>query len=226
MFRFVFTSFVFLCFISNCVCVPVIFDCFLNKGTAKEIKLGFSFHNFFVADVSQRTFDLKVYKVHQIHESVKGNNITPEHISLCEVTFYGDGMNILHYLEDGETKYHFLGNYVSRKFRAFNIKVRLLDPTEKYHKTSDVPVEDLLNHSLYYQGKLPYFTFDMGKQTKTAECELKVLDIQKQIASVTSAKLTNQSPNTAPVSVRGVQTQTQDQLVPPNQTNQSHFLVL
>ena len=183
MHRLIKSSFVFTLLICYSFSTKVLFDCYLNKGQKNEIKLGFSHHNYVFANSNSRKRDIKVDKIIGIHESVKSSE-SVEHISISEVFFYGEGMNILHFLEGGETQVCSLGNYVSRKFRAFVMSVKLLDPTEKYKKPANVPIEDLMNKSLYYKGKLPEFSFDINKTTYTAQCE--ILPATESVVNVTN----------------------------------------
>ena len=171
--KFTLSSFVFIYLISITTTTRVVFDCYLNYKTKNQIKLGFTYYNLIASNDSKRIYDLNVYKVHHIYEQEPSKNgLTPEHVSVSDIVVYGDGMNILHYSENGSTIFHYLGNMATRKFRAFNIHVKLMDPTEKYHKNSDVPVEDILNQSLYYKGQMPYFEFEVDGNVKTAICEL------------------------------------------------------
>ena len=209
------------------------FDCFLNYKTQNEIKLGFTYYNLVMSNDSKRIYDLKVYKVHNIHEQEPSiNGQTPNHVSVSDIVIYGDGMNILHYSEKGSIYFHYLGNMATRKFRAFNIHVKLIDPTEKYHTTSDVPVEDLLNRSLYYKGQMPYFEFELDGNTKTAICELTPVEeevtLEEDLAN-TKAQVQIQRTNTMPVekslSVEPVRNMSKSQMQ-SSSDNRKNFLVL
>ena len=198
------TIIVFTTFICYTLSTKVIFDCYINKGTQNEIKIGFSHHNYVFANSNNRTRDINVDKIIGIHHQINNEGST-EHVSLAQVFFYGSGMNILHFSENGETKVYYLGNYVSRKFRAFVMSVKLLDPTEKYSKPADVPIEDLMNKSLYWNSELPEFTFEMDKTSYMVQCEI-LPPQQDVVLSQVSEHMATNTVNVKPngISVSGV----------------------
>jgi hypothetical protein len=208
------------------------FDCYLNYKTKNEIKLGFTYYNLIASNNTKRIYDLNVYKVHSIHEQEPSiNGQTPKHVSVSDIVIYGDGMNILHYSENGNTIFHYLGNIATRKFRAFNIHVKLIDPTEKYHKNSDVPVEDILNKSLYYKGQMPYFEFTVDGNVKTAICELSAVPEEVKVKTeLADIKAQSQLQRSNSVQVQTMSVEPVRNMSPMNNgsmgTGQNHFLVL
>ena len=105
-------------------------------------------------------------------------------------------MNILHFMEDGETKVHSLGYYIDRKFRAYVMTVKLVDPTEKYRKPADIPLEDLMNKSLYLNGELPHFSFDLDKTTYEATCE--ILPVENPVSVEVSPQISTNTVSSQP----------------------------
>ena len=217
-----------ICFTLN---TKVLFDCYLNKGQNDEIRLGFSHHNYVFSNSSDRKRDIAIYSVVGLHDQ-ESKNGKVTHTSLAEVSFYGEGMNIIHFIQDGKKVEHYLGNYVSRKFRAYIMKVKLLDPTEKYRKPKDVPIADLLNKSLYYKGELPTFTFDIDKSTYEATCDIQDVETLQSVQTEVSSQLAvnNVQPDQTVLSNQTVQTNQTGQISvqgvhqPPSPMNQNFII--
>ena len=175
MLRFIYVSFVVITLTSMIKANEKLeFHCYLNKGTKEEIKIGFSHFNFFTSDSIYPHYELGIKRVEPIYHKQTNQSGQVSHALTKLVTFYGSGLNILHFMVGQEKKKYSDANYLLNKMCAFNFKVPLNDPNQIMNNTSDVTAEMIVNKNLYVDGQLPYFNFTIDKVDYKMECELQI----------------------------------------------------
>lgn len=145
------------------------YKCYLNYDQGPDKRIRINFTQFNMIYYNEQKDDFKTWPSAIMRLSLRNSQNQEQRVT--KVRLSTDNMNILHYHENGKDVDIRLANSAVLKFYSVYIYVYLLKDT--YEKPDQVSLSDVMNRSLYFDNRMPYFTFtDKDGEKRTAHCEI------------------------------------------------------